>query len=460
MTKTLFGTDGVRGLYKQHGVPGEICPPTFYGLAAACAEFSGADTVVLGRDTRVSGGDLADAAMRGAYDQGLKVYDLGIAPTPVIGASVERLSSEEGAFGISITASHNPEEYNGFKFLWPKGLKPSEAEARVIEGMFWDMPGSSRSKQNGKYFDVVSIPYLTETIDKLKSVFGKRPLAGKIIALDTANGAAANYTPLIFKALGAKVIHIDKPSGKINDGCGANDLALATRFIEQYSEASDKDFLGVLANDGDGDRVMGVCKVDGKIVKITGNHIMYYLAQGQPGIVGTDYTNSGLVKKLREENIAFEYCENGDSNVTEALIIKQQEGRQWTRGGEFTGHLIDTDHLMSGDGVYMAAWFACKVASLDETFANVYKELPLWHEKMQNIKLVPGIEIANDPETISFINETAKSVAGVVRIHTRGSGTEPVYRIWAESPVKRKLNETVSKLSAFITSRVGVLSQK
>lgn len=79
---------------------------------------------------------------------------------------------------------------------------------------------------------------------------------------------------------------------------------------------------------------------------------------------------------------------------------------------------------------------------------------------MQNIKLVPGIEIANDPETISFINDTAKSVAGVVRIHTRGSGTEPVYRIWAESAVERKLNETVNKLSAFITSRVGVLSQK
>ena len=456
----LRGTDGVRGRTVVETGPGRINPETFRGLAFAAVEVLELDFVVAGGDTRPSTPRLLEATIEGAVLAGARVHGIDApCPTPTIGWASGEIAGE-GSGGLVITASHNPYTDNGLKLFLPKGKKPSDAQWEMIERVYWDYTeatamshGKNGSLENS---DRLLEKYKTTVIESMRAMFqNERPLADRLIVVDTAYGAAKGITQTILQELGAEVITYDnRKDWKINDGCGANDLSGLHKFLRSKSYIlDDPRFMGAIANDGDADRVMGVGYNGKELVEINGNHIMRYLAEGQPGIVGTEYTNSGLTSLLGSLGIGFEYCPNGDSHVTEALLKRQSRGEPWTRGGEFTGHLIDTDHLMSGDGIYMAAWFACTAATKNMNFGDIHRELPLWHEKMTGIPYVPkaGLDVINHPRLIELIEESRTILGGEGRLIVRKSGTEPKIRVWGEAIDQERLDQVTSTIARLVS---------
>jgi phosphoglucosamine mutase len=174
---------------------------------------------------------------------------------------------------------------------------------------------------------------------------------------------------------------------------------------------------------------------------------MWALAQGEPGIVGTEYTNSGLRRRLQDGAIEFEECPNGDIHVTKALRDRQAAGESWRRGGEFTGHLVDTDWLGSGDGVRMAAWLASYVVSRGMTLGDLHEEVPLWHERMGKVRAVQGKKLLQTDMSQRLIEQARDELGENGRLIVRASGTEPVVRVWAEGVDPASVDSVVQRLS-------------
>ncbi|CAN5354899.1 phosphoglucosamine mutase [soil metagenome] len=463
--KLLGGTDGFRGRAELSNPDmGHMNEVTVANLSAALVDYQREQGVegpiVIARDTRPTGRRLTLAAIGGVMTQGAEIIDLDVAPTPM----AQRVADmERAAATIVLTASHNVFSDNGWKGMLGS-VKPTEKQSRAISDKAWDMavthsgefgqaPGYEKERVDG-----YRKGYIKSVVDDVERSFGERPLAGKIVVVDGANGAAQNITPTIFTKLGAEVREFCcDGEGMINDGCGAADLTGLKAFLASSSEdlLGNPDFLGAVANDGDADRMMavGVLQRNGKskLVEVDGNHAMWVLAQG-PGIVGTDYTNSGLVTRLQQDGIAFEYCKNGDSYVTQALKDKQALGQPWTRGGEFTGHFVDLNWLSSGDGPRTAALFAATIAQRGMTFGDVYTALPLWHQKMSKVQIdgTPKEIILEDERLLQAINEAQQELGAEGRLLLRPSGTEPVFRVWGEAVQPAQLDKVVKQLAGIV----------
>lgn len=461
----LGGTDGVRGLAEfDSNDPLAISGNTIAGLSASLASIAlderGDGPVVVARDTRESGYKLTLAAIDGVRSRGLDVIDLDIAPTPV----AQWTARHVGAIAtIVITASHNEHVDNGWKGMIGNA-KPSKEVVRAISDGYWShidsgliIPQTSdmfAASERGKFL----LKYNEAALADIRQEFqSEKPLVGKIIVVDGAYGAGKELTPHILRELGATVETFACDNGLINENSGAANLrGLKQYLLDRPSLIHNPNFLGAVANDGDADRMMGigVIRENGKpkLVEINGNHVMWAMAEGQRGIIGTEYTNSGLRTRLDNELIGFEECKNGDVNVTNGLLAKQADGKDWTRGGEFTGHHVDTTWLSSGDGVRMAGWFSAWVVAHDMNFGDVYNELPLWHESMAKVQVPAGIakSIERTNQFINAVDHQAQRFGDNGRFLLRASGTEPVFRIWGESPESEALEYAVEDLAVVV----------
>jgi phosphoglucosamine mutase len=279
---------------------------------------------------------------------------------------------------------------------------------------------------------------------------GKSALQNRLVVVDGANGAARELAPAIYRRLGAEVVEFAcNPKGVINKNCGAAHLEGLQNFLRERPELTgDARFLGAFANDGDADRVLGVDR-SGRIVN--GNHWMRHLAKEQDGIVGTTYTNSALREAVQADGVFFHECDNGDSQVT----AKLQE-LDLTRGGEFTGHLIDLNHIPSGDGLYMGAWLAVSLAGDHSTLSDVSDSISLWPESLRNVRVngVDGRALAGSDIVQTAIIEESARYQGAVRIVLRPSGTEPLVRIWTEA----KQQEIAEAVAGRLTRTVQLLA--
>jgi phosphoglucosamine mutase len=448
---------------------GIVNPETFalatYSLIEYQKEQGVSGLLVTARDTRPSSEVLHQAVIAAGLKAGVEVISLDVAPTP----TTQKIAQEMGAMAtVVVTASHNPSSDNGWKGML--GIsKPSREVVAAISKRYWGHVESGLIIPLGYITDVKQRPdmlawYADQVVQDVEQEFGAQPLAGKVFVVDGAYGAAQQLTPKILRQLGATVEEFCcDGSGIINDGCGAAHLDGLRHFLRSRSDITGKpNFVGALANDGDADRLMGMAVMPGKgsepeCLEINGNHVMAALAKGQPGIVGTEYTNTALVRHLKAEGIAFEYCANGDVFVTAGLRKKQATGEHWTRGGEFTGHLIDMDWLSSGDGVRMAAWFAAYVASKDKTFADVYTDLPLWAETMDKVKFtaVGKDLIKQDPDVLAILARAEAALGENGRIILRPSGTEPVVRIWGEGLDGAQIKRTVREITDVVRAKAG-----
>jgi phosphoglucosamine mutase len=432
-----------------------------YGLVRMRIEAGESPVTVIGRDTRPSGEWLEPAAVAGALAAGAEVLRLGIAPTPTTLKVAEMVGA--GA-AVCLTASHNEWIDNGWKGTRGPD-KPFGKQVRDISDRYWWEMDNGLAVPFGSKKTVDERPelvamYQQELVGHLEAEFGEKPLAGKIVVVDGANGAAWHTTPDILRNLGATVEEFScNPWRYINDGCGATELQGVKDFMAaRPGLISNPSFIGAVANDGDADRCIAVgadLRNDTpEFIELEGNRIMALQAEGEPGTVGTDYTNDGMIERLPGN---FVFCENGDVNVTLKLREMRRSGALWSRGGEFSGHNVDLRWLSSGDGVRMAAWLACYAATKETTFDEIARTIPLWPQTMIKIKDLPGdtaVSIVSDPEISQLIQDAPGNLQQSGRVLVRPSGTEKgVVRAWGVGRDKELLRGVVSNIAAKIQER-------
>lgn len=449
MSDTLFGTDGSRGVANLSTETG-INPHTFEQLAfhytRLLAEKAGPrPKVLVSSDTRKTSPVLREAVAKGAAAGGAEVCEMGEAPTPVTAWAAQKY----GAGAIVITASHNPAADNGFKPFDIGGTKPSRDTLDELERRYFGSLGQSLPVSSGRR--IIRPDLQNEYLEHLVSTLGgDGALEGKTVIVDGANGAAYELAPRLYRALGAQVFEFAcKDDGEhINDNNGAAHLGGVKAFIDRNPQiARSEGFLGAFASDGDGDRVMGV---DSQGRTVDGNYWLSRLATGQRGIVGTIYTNSGLREVVKAAGVEFHECANGDSHVTARLQeLSKEYGPGFTRGGEFTGHLIDLDHLSSGDGLYMGAWLATEMAKEGADLKSIRDSFDLWPEKMIGVRTTgPNAKAIVESGRVQEAILAGQHVLGKAgRLIVRASGTEPLIRIWAEAQDGSLLNDITTHLS-------------
>lgn len=449
MKRQYFGTDGVRG-----PVGGPLINPEFARrLAAAAARFfresaNGAETgsVVIGRDTRASGIDLEAAIAAGVRSEGFAVSSIGIAPTPVVSFAVR---NDGAAFGVVITASHNPATDNGIKFFSSNGAKLTDEEEAQIENRM--DPVDCR--------DPIEPPGVTDRHDAvqlycrhLQDLLPAAALKGWRIAVDCAHGAAVTTTPGVLRALGADVISMgDRPDGKnINQGVGSQHPEGLAERVKAH-----KARLGI-AHDGDADRLVLVDEtgsvVDGdELMAIVARHALSKGRLNHKTLVATVQSNLGLKVALEGWGGHLVQTAVGDRYVLEAM----RKG-DYSIGGETSGHMIFRDVSPSGDGL---------LAALRVIEAMIDSGQPL-SELRRCVQRLPqevrALTVAEKPplETLAGLHDSLAAgeakLDGNGRILLRYSGTEPKIRLLVEGPDAKRVAEVMADLDRAVRKELVV----
>ena len=439
--RKYFGTDGVRGIVGGETINAEFALRLGYAAGRVLARDAiggGRPTVVIGKDTRISGYMLEAALEAGLSAAGVDVMLAGPIPTPAVAYLTRawRLVA-----GIVISASHNPHYDNGIKFFSAAGTKlPDETES-AIEAMLAEPVGCADSEGLGRARRINDAA--GRYIEFCKSTFpNELDLQGLRVVVDAAHGAAYHIAPHVFRELGAEVTTIGcEPDGfNINEGVGAtHPEALVAAVRAQGAD------LGI-ALDGDADRLQ---MVDGEGRLYNGDELLYAIvrdrAGSQPigGVAGTLMTNFGFEKRMRDLGIPFERTQVGDRYVLEAL---RQRG--WLFGGESSGHLLCLDRHTTGDGIVAALQVLAAMrhggARLDELVAD----LKMYPQKMINVPLAPGVAW----EEHEGLRAAARAVRDMLgergRVLIRASGTEPKLRLMVEAEDEALAEDGVRRLAA------------
>lgn len=413
--KNYFGTDGIRGIYGEK-LTDEIAYLTgnFLGYSSNLGK------IVIGRDNRVSGEALFKSLEKGIVDAGGVVIDLGIVSTPCTAFVTKQI---EANYGIVISASHNPWNYNGIKIFNYDARKLSDVEEIGIERHI-ERKNPFVLEKKGQTYDGQT--YIDQYFNNLKNIIGD--LSGFKILLDCANGAISTYAERIFKDLNANVMAYNKSSdGKmINNECGAlYPHKLAEKVLNEKADVG-------FCFDGDADRIIAINE-KGEIVN--GDSIIYVLAKylksknqlNKNKVVGTEHTNMGVVNSLTEEGIALIRAQIGDRYVVREMIKENI-----SLGGEQSGHIILSEISNTGDGLLVALYLS-KI--MKETKSKL-SELDLsvnYPQINKNIVVKDRDKIMENNELISFSDKISKELKNKGRILVRASGTEPLVRIMVES---------------------------
>ena len=431
-----FGTDGIRGPVESVVTP-DACLRIGHATGLAMKEL-GWDTVVIGKDTRVSGYMLEAALQAGFIAAGVNVRLLGPIPTPGVAYLTKTLRNK---FGVVISASHNDFHDNGIKIFNEDGEKISrDIEKRIEKHLSGDLSSVETSAIGKAYrFDESGPRYIEFCKSTVPTEISFSSLR---IVLDCANGACYKVSPEVFEELGAEIIKIGtEPDGyNINQECGSTHPEIVRKAVIEHRA----DF-GV-SLDGDGDRVI---LVDEKGKILDGDDLLYILAFANPnrtgawsGVVGTKMSNFGLEEGLKKLGYKFVRSDVGDKYVSEMLTKKG-----WMLGGETSGHIICKDLVSTGDGTIAALKVISSLLLLEkkpsEVLAN-YKKIP-----QVNIAIkVKNKDIVNDKDLQSFIKEIESDIT-VGRVLVRPSGTEPKIRIMIEASeikVAKKYAADIQKL--------------
>ena len=431
-----FGTDGIRGPVESVVTP-DACLRIGHATGLAMKEL-GWDTVVIGKDTRVSGYMLEAALQAGFIAAGVDVRLLGPIPTPGVAYLTKTLRNK---FGVVISASHNDFLDNGIKIFNEDGEKISrDIEKRIEKHLSGDLSSVETSAIGKAYrFDESGPRYIEFCKSTVPSEISFSSLR---IVLDCANGACYKVSPEVFEELGAEIIKIGtEPDGyNINQECGSTHPEIVSKAVIDHRA----DF-GV-SLDGDGDRVI---LVDEKGNILDGDDLLYILAFANPnrtgawsGVVGTKMSNLGLEDGLKKLGYKFVRSDVGDKYVSEMLSKKG-----WMLGGETSGHIICRDLVSTGDGTIAALKVISSLLLLEkkpsEVLAN-FKKIP-----QVNIAIkVKNKDIVNDKDLQSLIKEIESDIT-VGRVLVRPSGTEPKIRIMIEAPeikVAKKYAADIEKL--------------
>ena len=433
--RKLFGTDGIRGIANRYPLTPEMVQKIgiAYGVYLNAKFPERKNTVVVGKDPRLSSDMIKSSFIGGLTSTGVDVIDVGTVPTPAISFFVNR---GDLSGGVMVSASHNPYEYNGLKFFNERGEKFSEAEEGGLELVIfnkYELPKAS-PEEIGRVFDGYN---LVDSYKKHLESAG-RYLSGLKIGIDCANGATYQIAPVVFNALGAKVFTFNaEPDGKnINEGCGA----LHPEFIAQKVKKLNLD-MG-FAFDGDGDRCIAVDEkgnvIDGD--KIIGLLALHYSDKSSE-VVATVMSNMGLEKFLENRGLKLHRTPVGDRFVSEKM---EEVGA--LVGGEQSGHIIVREFNKTGDGILTAVLVASIVKSLRRPMSEVFKLFELYPQKLVNVRVREKVPLERLTNLSRAVEEAEGELSGRGRLLIRYSGTEPVLRIMVEADSEELIEKIIEKL--------------
>ena len=426
MARKYFGTDGVRGLVGEAPITPDFVMRLGYaaGKVLARARAGAArPTVLIGKDTRISGYMLEAALEAGFSAAGVDVMLAGPMPTPAVAYLTRALRLSAG---VVISASHNPFQDNGIKFFSDQGTKlPDAVELEIEAGLEQPMDCVPSEKLGrAKRLDDAQGRY----IEFCKSTFpNELDLRGLKIVVDCAHGAAYNIAPHVFHELGAEVVAIgNKPDGfNINAGHGAT--APEAMSVAVRAHGAD---LGI-ALDGDADRLI-MCDSTGRLYN--GDELLYVMVMDRlatgpvPGAVGTLMTNMALEVAFKHKNIGFARAKVGDRYVLETM-----KERGWILGGEGSGHLLCLDKHTTGDGIISALQVLSALKRSGKPLEQCAEELVLFPQTLINVRVAPGFDWTRNAAMVSEKEAVERELGDSGRVLIRASGTEPLIRVMVEA---------------------------
>lgn len=424
MARQYFGTDGIRGTVGKAPITADFALRLAHAVGRVLKQTQERPTVLIGKDTRISGYMLEAAMEAGFNAAGVDVILLGPLPTPGV-AYLTR--AQRASLGVVISASHNPYQDNGIKFFSAQGTKLSDAWEEEVEALIDTEPAWVDSRNLGKTRRLNDAA--GRYIEFCKSTFANDlSLRGLKIVVDAAHGAAYQIAPQVFHELGADVVAVGcQPDGlNINDGVGATHpeaLAMAVR-------ANHADY--GIALDGDADRLQMV-DAQGRI--FNGDEVLFLMVQdrlqrSEPvgGVVGTLMTNMAVEKALEGQGVPMVRAKVGDRYVLEEL-----QRRQWILGGEGSGHLLALDKHTTGDGLVSALQVLQACTRSGQTMSALLHALTLYPQVMVNVRLQPNQDWKSNTALALAQTAAEKELGNYGRVLIRASGTEPLLRVMVEA---------------------------
>lgn len=420
--RKYFGTDGVRGKVGTYPITPDFALKLGWAAGKVLAS-QGSRTVLIGKDTRISGYMLESALEAGLAAAGLSAAFTGPMPTPAIAYLTRTFRAEAG---IVISASHNPYYDNGIKFFSAQGTKLPDNIEEAIEAMLDQPMDCVESADLGKASRISDAA--GRYIEFCKSTFPAHlGLDGYKIVVDCANGATYHIAPNVLRELGAEVIEIGTdPNGiNINEKCGATDVkALQEKVLETKADVG-------LAYDGDGDRIM---MVDHLGNKVDGDQILFIIArealrsgQLKGGVVGTLMSNMSLEIALKMLGVPFVRANVGDRYVLEKMV---EYG--WTLGGENSGHIIIADKNTTGDGIIASLAVLSAMVQYRLSLNELASAVKLFPQVLINVRFAGGDNPLESEAVKAVAADVEKRLEGKGRILLRKSGTEPLIRVMVE----------------------------
>jgi len=451
--RKLFGTDGIRGSANTHPITPEIA--LRLGRAAGYLmrrnSGPGADRprFVIGRDTRRSGEMLEAALVAGLNSIGADVLLAGVIPTPSVACLVQELKADGG---VVISASHNPAGDNGLKLFGRDGYKLDDALEERLETLILTDEINEERPMGDALGIATIIPDASERYGALaKASVPGLSLHGLKIAVDCANGASFQTTPLVLKDLGAilAVFHASPNGMNINEGCGSTHGEEISRLVKETGA-----HIGI-SHDGDADRLV-LCDEQGEIVdgdEILAMTALDALRRGTLAgktLVATVMSNFGLDESIAAAGGKVLRTAVGDRYVVEAM----REGN-FSIGGEQSGHLIFRDHGTTGDGLLAALQVLRIMTESGKPLSELRRCLKKYPQAQRNLRVKEKPPLDSLTEVTALVAETETALSGKGRVLLRYSGTEPKIRLLIEGPDEAMINEAADRIAEVLISAIG-----
>ncbi len=448
MSKAFFGTDGIRGAVGTEPITPKTIVHLGWALGTVIKRHYGKGSVLVGKDTRVSGYLLESAMEAGLSSAGMDVVMLGPLPTPAIAYLTQTARANAG---VVISASHNHYSDNGIKFFSPNGTKISDEVQAEIEQLMSEDMSVVESKELGKAHRMDDA--VGRYVEFCKGTIPRRmDFRGLKVALDCANGAAYQSAPAAFHELGADIEVINNsPNGyNINNDCGSTHIGGLQRLVlDQKCDVG-------IAFDGDADRVL---MVDSRGDVVDGDQLLFVIAdslqkQGRlkGGVVGTLMSNFGMEKALEQREIPFFRAKVGDRYVMQEL-----KARDWVIGGESSGHIICLDKTTTGDGLVSALQVLTQMKFMQKPLHELAAEMQMYPQTMINVKLPQGTNASSVCE-LDAVNQAVKfaeqALARTGRVLLRPSGTEPVIRVMVEGQNAELVDSTCEQIAEAVRQQL------
>jgi phosphoglucosamine mutase len=445
----LFGTDGIRGLANGSVLTAETALAAAVAAAHILVESSSKNlrpVAIVGQDSRASGEFLEAAVIAGLASAGVDVYRVGVLPTPAIAHLVAARGAD---LGVMISASHNAMPDNGIKLFARGGGKLDDAVEAAIEkrmGEPWERP---TGRGVGRVFndEKASAQYVDHLLTSVST-----PLKGLKIVVDCANGAASYVAPLVYQKAGATVVAIhNSPDGwNINENCGSTHL----ENLQAAVLREDADF--GIAHDGDSDRCLAV---DNKGAVVDGDAIMAILAIGFKArgglkantIVGTVMSNLGFMHAMKKADINVETTAVGDRYVLERMLEKD-----YSLGGEQSGHLIIRAHANTGDGILTALALGQEIASSGKSLAELASVMQRFPQVLINVSGVAKEKLPTSTLIAEAVADAERRLGDEGRVLLRASGTEPLVRVMVEASSDSLAQDVAGSLAAVVKAELEI----